>query len=206
MSQIAGRVGALLLGLHGWPVYAAIGLLAFAEAAIFVGLVVPGETGLVLGGVLAAQGRLDLAVLVPVGILAAIAGDSVGYAVGHRMGPGLRRSRWGRRIGEPRWDRAEAALRRRGAVAVVAGRFVAVLRALVPAVAGAARMPYRQFLPANAVGGALWATAAAGVGYLAAGSWQHARALLGLWGAAGAALVALTVLVAARRRRHRTAE
>jgi membrane protein DedA with SNARE-associated domain len=201
MTQIAARVGALLLSLHGWPVYAVIGLLAFTEAAVFVGLVVPGETGLVLGGVLAAQGRLDLAVLVPVGIRAAIAGDSVGYAVGRKMGPGLRRSRLGRRIGAPRWDRAEAALRRRGPVAVVAGRFVAVLRALVPAVAGAARMPYRQFLPANAIGGALWATGAAYVGYLAAGSWQHARALLGVWGATGAALMVLTAVLAARRRR-----
>lgn len=203
MGPLAARVGALLAALHGWPVYAVIALLAFGEAAIFVGLVLPGETSLVLGGVLAARGNLDLPVLITVGVVAAVTGDQVGYAVGRWMGPGMRRSRLGRRIGEGRWDHAEAVLARRGAVAVLVGRFVAVLRALVPALAGAGRMPYRHFLPANAVGGTLWVIAATGVGYLAGRSWHHAETLLGLWGATGAAVALVAVAIAAARRRHR---
>ncbi len=203
MGPLAARVGALLTALHGWPVYLVIALLAFGEAAVFVGLVLPGETSLVLGGVLAAQGNLDLPVLIAVGIVAAVSGDQVGYAVGRWMGPGMRRSRLGRRIGARHWDRAEDVLARRGAVAVFVGRFVAVLRALVPGLAGAGRMPYRHFLPANAAGGTLWVLAATGVGYLAGQSWRHAETLMGVWGAAGAAVALVGVAIAAVRRRHR---
>ncbi len=202
MGPLAARIDALLTALHGWPVYLVIALLAFGEAAVFVGLVLPGETSLVLGGVLAAQGNLDLPLLIAVGIVAAVSGDQVGYAVGRWMGPGMRRSRLGRRIGATQWDRAEEVLARRGAVAVFVGRFVAVLRALVPGLAGAGRMPYRHFLPANAAGGTLWVLAATGVGYLAGRSWRHAETLLGVWGATGAAIAVIGIAVAAVRRRH----
>lgn len=203
MGPLATRIDALLTALHGWPVYLVIALLAFGEAAVFVGLVLPGETSLVLGGVLAAQGNLNLPLLIAVGIVAAVSGDQVGYAVGRWMGPGMRRSRLGRRIGASHWDRAEDVLARRGAVAVFAGRFVAVLRALVPGLAGAGRMPYRQFLPANAAGGTLWVLAATGIGYLAGQSWRHAQTLLGVWGATGAVVAVAGVAFVAVRRRHR---
>lgn len=205
MGPLAVRIDALLTALHGWPVYLVIAFLAFGEAAVFVGLVLPGETSLVLGGVLAAQGNLDLPVLIAVGIVAAVSGDQVGYAVGRWMGPGMRRSRLGRRIGDRQWDRAEDVLARRGAAAVFVGRFVAVLRALVPGLAGAGRMAYRHFLPANAAGGTLWVLAATGVGYLAGQSWRHAEALLGLWGAAGAAVVVIGVAITTVRRHRRRA-
>ncbi|MDO8120308.1 DedA family protein [Isoptericola sp. b490] len=203
MAGLAARVAAVLSALHGWPVYLVIGLLAFGESAVFVGLVLPGETSLVLGGVLAARGNLHLAVLMAVGVVAAVAGDQVGYAVGRSMGPGLRRSRWGRWIGDRRWDRAEAALDRHGPATVLLGRFAAVLRALVPALAGAGRMPYRRFLPANAAGGTAWVLAATGVGYVAGASWRSAETLLGTWGAVVAAVALGAAAIAAVRRRHR---
>lgn len=177
----AGIITALL-ALHGWPVYLLVALLAFAEAAAFVGLVVPGETGLFLGGVLAAQGNVNLAVLVLLAVVAAVAGDSVGFEIGRRLGPAMRHSRLGRWVGPRRWVRAEEALRRRGPAAVVLGRWVGVLRALVPAVAGAAAMPYRTFLIANLAGGAVWAVVVAGLGFAAGTGWTQVQGWLGLPG------------------------
>lgn len=173
-------VTAALFSLHGWPVYLLITGLGFAEAAVFLGLVLPGETALFLGGVLAAQGNISLLLLIVLAIVAAIAGDSVGYEVGRVMGPAMRRSRLGRWIGPRRWDRAEEAIASRGAQAVFVGRWVGVLRALVPAVAGAAGMPYRRFLIANVIGGVLWAVTIAVLGFTAGAAWSQVQGWLGL--------------------------
>jgi len=145
-----------ILSLHGWPVYVVVALLAFGESAVFLGAVLPGETAMVVAGVLAARGNISLAAIIALCVTAAVLGDQVGYLVGRRFGPGLRRSRLGRRVGERRWTQAQDAVTRHGAWAVAGGRWVAVLRALVPTMAGAAAMPYRRSLPANAVGGPAW--------------------------------------------------
>ncbi|RPF28025.1 bifunctional DedA family/phosphatase PAP2 family protein [Georgenia muralis] len=180
-----------LLSLSGVPVYAVVGSLAFMEAALFVGLVLPGETALFLGGVLAGQGRVSLVVLLAVAVLAAVAGDSVGYEVGRRGGPALKASRLGRMVGEQRWARGEDHLARRGGSAVLLGRWVGVLRALVPAVAGMSRMPYRRFLAYNAAGGTLWPVTVVLLGYFAGASFRKVEAYLGR-----ASLLLLVVLVA----------
>src|SRR3954470_24581983 len=78
-----------LLGLHGLPVYGLVGLLVFAEDALFVGFVLPGETAAVLGGVAASRGSVALAGIGLVVVVAAIVGDSVGYEVGSRYGTRL---------------------------------------------------------------------------------------------------------------------
>lgn len=171
---------AALFSLHGWPVYLLITGLGFAEAAVFLGLVLPGETALFLGGVLAAQGNIRLTLLIVLAVVAAIAGDSVGYEVGRVLGPAMRGSRVGRWIGPRRWDRAEQAIAHRGAQAVFIGRWVGVLRALVPAVAGAAGMPYRRFLVANVVGGVLWAVTIAVLGFTAGAAWTQVQGWLGV--------------------------
>jgi len=82
----------------------------------------------------------------------AIVGDSIGYEIGRHFGNALQASRLGRKVGAERWQRAETYLEAKGGRAIFAGRFVGVLRALVPAVAGATRMPYRRFLVWNALG------------------------------------------------------
>ncbi len=89
-------LAATVLALHGWPVYLLITALGFAEAAVFLGLVLPGETALLLGGVLAAQGNISVVLFIALAIVAAIAGDSVGYEVGRRFGPSMKNSRVGR--------------------------------------------------------------------------------------------------------------
>jgi membrane-associated protein len=168
---MAGFVEGVLTSVPTWVVYLAVFALPFLEASVFLGFVVPGETALVLGGVLASQGRVALAGVIALAILGAITGDAVGYAVGRRFGPGLQRSRLGQVVGDHRWQASEAFLRRRGGPAVFVGRFTALLRALVPSAAGMAKLPYRTFAVWNALGGAVWATGFVLAGYIAGESY-----------------------------------
>src|SRR6266540_3590492 len=146
--------------------YIVLGLLAAAESAAFVGLFIPGETAMLLGGFLAFQGRVNLAVMMAAGAAGAVVGDSIGYEMG-------------RRVGQDRWARGEAYLRAKGGRAVFLGRFVGVLRALVPALAGMSRMPYRTFLPRNAAGGLIWAPGFVFLGYLAGSSYRQVERIAG---------------------------
>jgi membrane-associated protein len=196
----------MVMTLHGWPVYAVVVTLAFLEAAAFVGLVLPGETALLVAGVLASRGNIDLRVLLVLAIAAAIGGDSVGYLVGRHFGPRLRLTRLGLRIRTRHWDRAERAVAAHGFWAVVAGRWVGVLRALVPTVAGMIAMPYRRFLSANVLGGTAWAGAVVLLGYSAGSSLTHIQSLLSnisLVMMAALATAVVVYVVRARRRRSR---
>jgi membrane protein DedA with SNARE-associated domain len=159
--------------------YIVLGLLAAAEAAAFVGLAIPGETAMLLGGFLAFQGRVNLAVMMAAGAAGAVVGDSIGYEIGRRFGEPLKHSRLGRRVGQDRWARGEAYLRAKGGRAVFLGRFVGLLRALVPALAGMSRMPYRTFLPWNAAGGVIWAPGFVFLGYLAGSSYRQVERIAG---------------------------
>jgi membrane protein DedA with SNARE-associated domain/membrane-associated phospholipid phosphatase len=159
--------------------YIVLGLLAAAESAAFVGLAIPGETAMLLGGFLAYQGRVDLAVMMAAGAAGAVVGDQIGYEIGRLFGEPLKRSRLGRRVGEDRWAKGEAYLRAKGGRAVFLGRFVGVLRALVPALAGMSRMPYLTFLPWNVAGGIIWAPGFVLLGYLAGGSWRRIEQIAG---------------------------
>ena len=159
--------------------YIVLGLLAAAESAAFVGLFIPGETAMLLGGFLAFQGRVNLAVMMAAGAAGAVVGDSIGYEIGRRFGEPLKHSRLGRRVGQDRWARGEAYLRAKGGRAVFLGRFVGVLRALVPALAGMSRMPYRTFLPWNAAGGLIWAPGFVFLGYLAGSSYRQVERIAG---------------------------
>jgi undecaprenyl-diphosphatase len=190
---IAGLLDHLASLASPWG-YIVVGMLAMLEASAFVGLVVPGEAALLVGGFLVSQGRASLPIMIGTAVLGAIAGDSIGYEVGRHLGPSLRRSRVGRWVGEERWKRTEDYLQRHGGRAVFLGRFVGVLRAMVPTIAGLSRMPYRTFLPWNAAGGLVWAPSFVLVGY-AAGSSYHRVAD---WaGKASIVLVVLVVLVVA---------
>ncbi len=168
--------------------YALVFLLVFGEAAVFVGFVLPGETAVVLGGVLASRGTLSLALLLVVVVVAAISGDSVGYEVGRRWGP--------RVLALPVLQRhagkisgAQAFLRERGGVAVLLGRFTAFLRAVVPGLSGLSGMPYRRFLVWNAVGGVVWGGGFTLLGFFAGASLDR------LEKAAGRGSLVLTVVL-----------
>jgi membrane protein DedA with SNARE-associated domain len=156
---MAGFVQDALRSIPTWLLYVTIFLLPFLEASVFLGFVFPGETALVFGGVLASQGKVSVTTVLILGIVGAISGDAVGYAVGRRYGAGLQASRLGRRIGAERWLATEAFLNKRGGTAVFFGRWTAVLRAMVPGAAGMAKLPYRTFAFYNALGGTVWAVA-----------------------------------------------
>ena len=176
--------------------YVVVGLLTTASA-VFVGLVLPGELALLLGGFLAYQGRVSLAGMVAVAAVAAVAGYLLGYETGCRLGPALRTSALGRRLGPARWDRVEAVLAARGGQAIFFGRFVGLLRALMPAAAGMAEMPYRTFLVYTVADGLIWAPGFVLLGYLAGRSYERVAALAS---PAGLVLLVLVggVLAAAR--------
>ena len=184
---------ALLTSVGGGWTYPAMAFFAFLESAAFVGLVIPGETAMLLGGVLAATSQVSLLGMIAGGVIGAVLGDLAGYGLGRLAGPSVRSGRMGRWVGADRWDRAERLLERRGGPAVFLGRWVGVLRAVVPAAAGAVNMPARKFMIWNAIGGMLWASAVIVLGYLAGSSWQRVQHWLG----AAALLVGLGGAVAA---------
>ncbi len=193
-----------ILTVGGPMAYLIVGLLVFAEAALFIGFVLPGETAVLLGGVLAATGHASLPVLLAVVVIAAVLGDSVGYEVGHHFGPRILKFRLLRRH-TARLDRAQQLLRERGGWAVLTGRFIAFLRAVMPALAGISRMPYRRFLAFNALGGVTWGVGITLIGFLAGHSYRAVESTLGR---ASAALILVIVVIAVvlwRRQRHRAA-
>jgi len=153
--------------------YVIVGLLAALEASAFVGLFVPGELAMLVGGYLAYQGRASVGVMIAVAVVGAVVGDSAGYEIGRHFGDHLHRGRLGRRIGEERWARAERYLLTHGGRAVFFGRFVGVMRALVPALAGASHMPYRRFLAWNVLGALIWAPGLVLTGVAAGSSYRR---------------------------------
>ena len=184
-------------------VYLVVIALVFAEDAVFVGFVVPGETAAVLGGVAAARGSVSLGWMTVGVVLAAIVGDSVGYEVGRYAGPRMLRARMLDRHRD-RIDGARTLLARRGSVAVFLGRSVAFFRAVMPALAGMAQMPYRRFLVANAAGGIVWGVATVLLGFLAGNSYERVEKAFGRGAALAIAAVVLLALGAWILRRRRS--
>jgi len=181
-----------IASLAGPSAYLVVGVLAALETAAFVGLFVPGELAMVIGGYLAFDGRAELVPMIVFATIGAVIGNSIGYEIGRRLGPSIQRSRLGKRVGEERWERAQTYLKARGGKAVFWGRFIGVLRALVPALAGASRMPYRRFLFWSALGAALWAPSFVLIGYAAGRSYRRVEHYAGQ---AGLLLLALIVMV-----------
>ncbi|TMM15086.1 MAG: DedA family protein [Actinobacteria bacterium] len=187
-----------ILSLHGPLVYGLVAALAFGEAAVLLGFVLPGETAVILGGVIASQGNVNIVVMIVVATVAAIAGDSVGYEVGRLLGPRLLAVRPLRRR-HAGVEKARDFIRRWGAWAVVLGRLTAFLRAVVPGLAGMGGMHYPRFLMANALGGVLWATGFTLLGYFLGSTYKRVLSVSS-WAAAGFVAVVVVVLVGLRIR------
>lgn len=183
--------------------YVVVACLVFAEDALFIGFILPGETAAVLGGVVASRGNVQLWLMMVLVVLAAVVGDSVGYEVGKHLGPRfldlpvLRKRR--RKL-----DEAQDFLRRRGGAAVFLGRFVAFFRAVMPALAGTARMPYLRFLTFNVAGGIVWGTGFVLLGFLAGNSYETVAKAAGRDIAVVVVLLAVIALVAWRVRKARS--
>lgn len=182
-----------ILGLPAWLALVVVFLLPALESSVFLGFVFPGEIALILGGVLASQGRVSLVAVLGAGILGAIIGDSVGYLVGRRYGRRLIDGTLGRFIPHHHVDRAEKYLAERGGRAVFFGRFTASLRAMIPGLAGMSRMSYRRFVGFNVAGGAIWGAYTVILGFLGGSSWQHVAHLASRIGLAALGLFVLAL-------------
>jgi membrane protein DedA with SNARE-associated domain len=142
--------------------------------------------------------------LVIIVVLAAILGPLVGYEIGRRMGDRLFAARALRRI-PGGVDRARSTLQAKGGAGVLIGRFVAILRALVPAAAGAAQVPYRTFLIFNAIGGIIWGVGYCLLGYLAGSAYVAVEKKVGAGLAVAITALGLAAVAAWAVRRHRAA-
>lgn len=170
------------------------GVAIMLETSILIGLVVPGDT-VVLVASTAVDGPLEYISLVVVVIVGALCGESIGFAIGRWFGPKLRASRLGRRIGEKNWMRAETYLARRGGIAVFLSRFIPVLHSLIPLTVGMSPMRYRRFMTWTVPACIIWAFAYVSVGAFAAGSYRELSRELHWAGYAFVAVIALFVIL-----------
>ena len=147
--------------------YLAVGVLAFLETGAFIGLVAPGETTVIVGGLVAGQGEISLMLLIAIVWTCAVLGDVTSYALGRRLGREFMVRHGGRvKITEERLEQVEAFFERRGGMTILIGRFIGLVRAIAPFIAGASRMPLRKFLPYDVLGAGLWATTFCVLGYV----------------------------------------
>jgi membrane protein DedA with SNARE-associated domain len=151
--------------------YALVGGLAFLETGAFVGLLAPGETAIVLGGVVAAQGRVSLPLILLVAWLCAAAGDMTSFLLGRRIGRPVG-------VSPDKLAKVEAFFDRHGPKAILIGRFIGLVRAVAPFLAGASGLAVRRFLPYSLLGTAAWASAFTLVGYAAKSSFESAAGTL----------------------------
>jgi undecaprenyl-diphosphatase len=143
----------------GQGTYALVGLLAFLETGAFVGLVAPGEFTVIIGGVIAGQGTIDIVPLIGLTWICCIAGDSTSFLIGRKLGRKfLERHGPKVKITHERLEQVEGYFERHGGKTILIGRFVGLVRALAPFVAGSSGLPYRRFIPYSIIGTGLWAT------------------------------------------------
>ncbi len=186
--------------------YVFVPLLALLETGAFIGLLVPGETAVIIGGVVAAQGDLALPLLIAVVWAGALGGDVISFLVGRRLGRGFLDAHGERlHISRAQRERTERFFERHGGKAILLGRFVGVLRALTPFVAGTTGIALRRVLPYSAAGTLLWATTFTLVGYAFAGSFETAGELVTRIVMVAALAIGAVLAAATLTRRRRAA-
>lgn len=145
--------------------YAGIGAIVFAESGLLIGFFLPGDSLLFTAGFLASQGIFNIIWLASLCFLAAVLGDSVGYAFGHRVGRRIFTREDSLLFHTRNLQRAQAFYDRHGGKTIILARFLPVVRTFAPVLAGVGSMPYQRFLAYNIVGGALWAIGLTVLGY-----------------------------------------
>lgn len=148
------------------------GVAMLLETSVLVGLVVPGDTIVIVAGTAVSSWPEGIALGIAV-VAGSIGGESIGFALGRFLGPRIRASRVGRRIGEANWVRAERYLARRGGPAIFLSRFLPVLHSLVPLTVGMSGFAYRRFLAWTLPACAVWASLYIGVAAAAAGTFRE---------------------------------
>jgi undecaprenyl-diphosphatase len=181
-------------GTLGEWTYLLVGVLIFAESGAFVGLIVPGETALIVGGMVAGQGKIDIVLLIAIAWSCAVAGDLVSLSLGHRLGREFL-LRHGPKVGitHERVAQVERFYERRGGTAIFLGRFVGLARAIQPFLAGSSGMPARRFLPSDVLAAGIMATGFCLLGFLFWHSLDRVLAIAKKGSLALAATIALLV-------------
>lgn len=154
---------------------AALGM--FCETTILIGLLIPGDTIVLVASTGVSDPAQYVGMLAAV-IIGSLSGESVGYLLGRWFGHRIRASKLGQRLGERNWVRAEQYVARRGGVAIFVSRFLPVLHSLVPLTVGMSELRYRRFIAWTAPACVIWATAYVTVGSLAAGGYRDLSAQL----------------------------
>ena len=163
-----------LLATLGGYVYLGLWFIVFAETGLAVGFFLPGDSLLVVSGLFAAAGKLNVWLVMLAFFLGSVMGDSVGYWTGRLMGRALfnRESSW---IFKPsRVQKAHGFFEKYGPKTVILARFVPIVRTFAPLVVGAAEMPYSRFLPYSIIGSALWISSMVLAGYFLGGVIERA--------------------------------
>jgi membrane protein DedA with SNARE-associated domain len=163
---------ALIESVPGWLRNLLAGVAIMLETSIFLGLVMPGDT-VVLVASTGVTDWSDFFFLLMAVLIGSLIGESIGFAIGRFFGPKLRESKLGKKIGDKNWQAADSLVARRGGIAVFISRFLPVLHSTVPAVAGMTKMPYRVFISWTFAACAIWASLYVGVGYLARTSYDQ---------------------------------
>jgi membrane protein DedA with SNARE-associated domain/membrane-associated phospholipid phosphatase len=178
--------------LGAWT-YVLVGALAFLETGAFIGLIAPGETAMLLGGLVAGQGQISVVTLIGVVWVCAVAGDLTSFFLGRRLGrPFLVRHGRKVQITEERLRHVEAFFDRHGGKAILLGRFVGLVRAIAPFLAGSGGLSLRRFLPYDIVGAGLWGATFVLLGYI---FWQSFSTLVNYAKKGALALGTVIVLV-----------
>jgi membrane protein DedA with SNARE-associated domain/membrane-associated phospholipid phosphatase len=180
--------------LGSWT-YLLVGALAFLETGAFVGLVAPGETALLLGGLVAGQGQISVLTLIAIVWACAVAGDLTSFFLGRRLGRAFLVKHGPRvHITEDRLHQVERFFDRHGGKAILIGRFVGLVRAVAPFLAGSSGMPLRRFVPYDVIGAGLWGSTFVLLGYI---FWQSFSQLVDYAKKGALAFGAVIVLVVA---------
>src|SRR3954471_12992229 len=159
IEDVAEKLGA-------WT-YALVGVAAFLETGAFVGLVAPGETIVIAAGVIAGQGTISLIPLIGLVWVCAVLGDTTSFYIGQRLGRSFLEKHGPRvKISHERLQQVDGYFDRHGGKTILIGRFIGLVRALAPFIAGSSELAYRRFIPFSVVGTGLWSTAFCLLGYI----------------------------------------
>jgi membrane protein DedA with SNARE-associated domain len=197
LETVAREVGATL----GVYTYAVVGLMALLETGAGIGLIAPGELAVVIGGVTAGQGHTDLPLLIAIVWACAFTGDLISYTLGRRLGREFLLEHGHLvKLTAARLQQVEIFLARHGGKTIIVGRFIGLVRALAPFVAGSSRMPARRFVPATFVASGIWSATFSVLGYMFWHSVDRAAEIAKQGSLVLVALVVVVGLIVAYRR------
>ena len=202
--MIENLIEDIAAGLGEWA-YLLVAFMAMAETAAFLGFVAPGEFTIIFGGVLAGEGTLSIQLLIGITWAACVAGDAIGFYLGHRLGRNFALRHGPRfRITEERFNKVEEFFQRHGGKAIFIGRWLGLVRPLMPFLAGASGMNYRRFVPYDVLGAGLWAATWCLLGYIFWQSFEQVASTAGRGTIAFAILLGITIgtYQAIKRLRH----